>query len=713
MDEASPRFRSDLVATTTEADGVPCVDVSDPRTGTKFRFYDFEYQLALQLKGQPMSEVTAWASAAYGVELSAAGIGEFAGRLGELGFLESDAAAGAGATAAAPSDGLDSAEAEWMQGAKTQQFVPDEAMLAPSPDRTPVVPDLPPLPGAERTPPPRVPIAAGAPSGAPAAGGPSAVTPFVGVAPSAAAGPPAASPAPPTTAPAVSVPVTRPRDAPTVRLPPEERNVPVTRPTEAPTIPSLPSAMGSLGLAPKPAPGATAAGNAPPAPGVTPPLPGPSGAGPKWALDLEGTLGGPAAATGGAPSPAPAPDVTGGAPTAASDAPVGIGERRQPPGPEAVIMSGFTDVAKNASAPGKRGPSKVLLVVLVIVAIVAATVGYILYTRQRTPPAPPPVGVRVLLPRPTTVYRWFAGRGVVVEDEPRALGFDAGGRLAELLPAGAEFGPGETVGRLQQAAAVETLLAHHRSRLAFYGQMRDSMRAAGNRPETRQAELRLAEKQRLVDEATASLARVTLRAAEPGEVVETLAKVGALVKPGAPIARVKGKLLHGAFELEAEERAAAASLGFCRVEVIGLGPRASNAEAHRPADTASDSGPVEAQAGPRFIDCTRPGAAGAKLEVGLPGDVGLVPGQPLRLARRRYDAVFPIPRASVSGEGARRSILIATREGTAARREVTVADVGDEALVSDGIAVGDQVIVDAPAWLADGARITLLASSDR
>jgi hypothetical protein len=61
MDEASPRFRQDLVAVATEADGVPCVDVSDPATGNSFRFYDFEYQLALALNGQPLKDVTAWA----------------------------------------------------------------------------------------------------------------------------------------------------------------------------------------------------------------------------------------------------------------------------------------------------------------------------------------------------------------------------------------------------------------------------------------------------------------------------------------------------------------------------------------------------------------------------------------------------------------------------------------------------------------------------
>jgi biotin carboxyl carrier protein len=382
-----------------------------------------------------------------------------------------------------------------------------------------------------------------------------------------------------------------------------------------------------------------------------------------------------------------------------------MSERRQPPGPEAVVMSGFTDLSKNASAARKRGASRVVLVLILVAAVVAAAAVYMVSMRQRAPAPRPTVGVRVLSPKPTTVYRWFSGRGVVDEDDTRTLGFETAGRLAELLPPGAEYSAGETVGRLQQAAAVETLLAHHRSRLAFYGQMRESMRAAGNAPEARQAELRLAEKQRLVDETTTSLARVTLRANEPGEVVETLAKVGTLVKAGAPIARVKGKLLHGAFELDADELAASARLGFCRVEVIGLGPRASNSDPHRASDAVSDSGSVEAQAGPRFVDCARPTTVGGKLEVALPGDLGLVPGQPLRLARRRFDAVFPVPTTSVTGDGARRAIWIATADGLAARREVTVADVGDEALVSDGLAVGDQVILDAPPALLPGTPV--------
>ncbi len=94
MDEASPRFRTDLEASATEAEGVACVDVTDPRTGKKFRFYDFEYQLALQLNGRPLAEVAEWATSAYEVELTAAGIAEFGSRLAELGFIEGSARTG-------------------------------------------------------------------------------------------------------------------------------------------------------------------------------------------------------------------------------------------------------------------------------------------------------------------------------------------------------------------------------------------------------------------------------------------------------------------------------------------------------------------------------------------------------------------------------------------------------------------------------------------
>jgi multidrug efflux pump subunit AcrA (membrane-fusion protein) len=367
-------------------------------------------------------------------------------------------------------------------------------------------------------------------------------------------------------------------------------------------------------------------------------------------------------------------------------------------------MSGFSAEDELRAGSAKKAPAK-MVVAIVLLAIVAAAVGYVMWSRSQLP-EPHALRVRAVAPKPAAVYRWFSGRGVVVEAEPRPLAFDGPGRLVELLPAGAEFGAGEILGRLQGSAAIETLLAHHRSRLAFHEQMRDSMRAAGNAIEARQAELKLADKQRLIAETSEALAKVTLRSNEPGEVVETLAKVGTQVRTGAPVARIKGRLLHGDFRFEADELDAAGKLAFCRVEVVGLGPHASNAEPRHPNDPVADAAPPGAQGAPRFVDCSAPSRAGGRLTVGLPSDVGLVPGQPLRLARGRLDAVFPIPAAAVAGDGDERTVWIAGRDGRAERRAVTVAGVdGDEVYVGSGLHVGDDVIVEAPAGLAPGAPI--------
>jgi len=151
-------------------------------------------------------------------------------------------------------------------------------------------------------------------------------------------------------------------------------------------------------------------------------------------------------------------------------------------------------------------------------------------------------------------------------------------------------------------------------------------------------------------------------------------------------------------------------MDFCRVEVVGLGPRASNdLPRHEGSATAADTGAPEAQIGPRFVDCKPPGGSPAphsrKIEIPLPGELGLVSGQPLRLARRRFDAVFPVPAAAVVADGDRRSVWIAGHDGTAELREVTIVDASEDALVSDGLRVGDQVIVEPPAGLRPGARI--------
>ncbi len=675
MSDASPRFRQDLTVSPTEADGVACVDVSDPKTGANFRLYDFEYQLALQLNGQPVGRVTDWASQTYGADLTADGIKEFAARLAELGFLEADrvaraAPARAPAPAAAAVETADeSAADEWMsaQGAKTAQFVPDPAMLDNAPEPTPVAPLY--LAG----------LAAG--SAAAPEGAPSAITAEI-------------------TAQAIA-------ELPSDALDSE----PAAAPPPAAATPPIPAAAPPVAAAAPPIPAA-----APPVAAAATPVAAfgtkADAAKASWATELDGALqssDSPAAVAAAPPAPKSElalPSVT----VKVVEPPPGLSERRQPPAPEAVVMSGFADGGRRGKAPAARS-GRPILIVLLVLAAAAAGIGYWVWSHQHAAAAPQALRVRVISPAPTAIYRWFSGRGQVTDYETTTLAFANPGRLAELLPAGTEVAAGDVVGKLQGASGMETLLAHDRSRVGFYKQLRDSMHAAGNAPEERLAETHLGEKEKLVDMALAGLSKFTVVATEPGEVVETLAKIGTPIVAGAPVARMKGRLLHGAFELDAEERAALAKMDFCRVEVVGLGPRASNdPPAGQGTATAADGIPPDAQVGPRFLDCTPPGdavVAGGKIEIPLPGDRGLVSGQPLRLARRRYDAVFPVPAAAVIGEGDRKSLWIAGRDGTAELRSIVVADSNDDALVSEGLRVGDQVIVDPPVDLRAGARIEM------
>jgi multidrug efflux pump subunit AcrA (membrane-fusion protein) len=580
------------------------------------------------------------------------------------------------------------------EGAKTATFIPDPGMLDSPADLTPVAPELPNMDQlAEEEADVDVPVESQDATPAPAVAKP-AETP-----------PPATSPAP--------------------------RLFDIPFPSSSPAA-KAPSATSELQTSPAlPAVNPFAPGGAPFAPGGAAPKP----AAPSWALDLDGLDGkqkseaatpGPTALPpsisaslaakeagddGKTPPPAPRPPAPA-LPGTAAPAPPGLPERRQPPAPDAVQMTAFAPEpaaapAAKAGANVKKGNAGRVIAVIILLAVIAG-VAYVAITREKARIPQAAARVRVFSPKPAAVYRWFSGRGTVTDHESRTLGFESAGMLAELLPPGTAFAAGDIIGRLRAAQPIEALLSRQRARVAFYEQMRDSMRKANNQPELRQAEIKLADKQRLIDEANASLAKVIVRATEPGEVVETLAKVAMPIRANASVVRVKGRMLHGEFALDRDEIARAAKLGFCRVEVIGLGPHASNEEP-APAGTAADVGSPDAQPAPRFVDCTIEKSSGAsdKLRVTLPDNLGLVPGQPLRLARERFDAVFPVPVGAIGGADGHRSLWVTTAAGTAERRDITVADTADDALVSDGLRIGDEVIIDAPADLRAGAPISI------
>jgi multidrug efflux pump subunit AcrA (membrane-fusion protein) len=581
MAKATPRFRKELPAAATETDGVPCVQVTDPATGSSFTFYEFEYDLAHQLDGtQDYDEVVAWAVANYQTALTNEAIDEFVAKLGELGFLDGVAAAGPHESAVG-----DSAQLEWNPGAgaPTAQFTPDAQMLAAG-----------------------------------------------GAAKAAMRSSPSAS---------------------SDQLKDIVESGAVQDAIAAATSAAVPQAIGG-GLS--------------------------GGATSRFAASSGNLSRGHS------------------------------GERRQPPAPGDVVATPFEDVSMRfrAPPPERQRSSSGLVATLVTLAVLGGGGGYYMWLRQH-PKAPEALRLRVVAPQPTAVYRWFATSGTVVDLDARSLSFESPGKLVELMPQGTKFAAGDVLGKLQGANALEDELGKHKSKLAVFEQMRDSMKASGKTANLRDVEDKITARKKMVDDVQASLNKVVLRAPEAGTIVETPVKVGAVVAAKAPALKWRGKNLHGDFTLDQEDFARASKLEFCRVEVAaGVGPGASP-----DAGAAVANAPGE----PRFVDCTLPpptppppGAPSLlrKFVVSLPADAGLVTGQALHLARKRYDGVFPLPLPAVQPiTDVEAKVWVATPNGKAEQRTVTVAESRDEVLVSAGINVGDEVIVEPPHDLAPGTLV--------
>ena len=592
MAKLTPRFRKELPAAATETDGVPCVQVTDPETGTSFTFYEFEYDLAHQLDGkQDYDEIIAWGVANYQTALTPEAIDEFASKLGELGFLE-------------PDDGTkeDSAVIEWnaAQGVTTGQFAPDPSV-----------------------------ISGGVSGGA--------------------------------------------RDTSGVT---ELSSDALTELSES----------------------------------------GPVAAGPATSSGIPSTVG--PTASGATASPVAS---SGGISRS-------FYERRQPPGPGDVVMTPFEDVSRRFRAPPpERQRSSTGLVVTLLVFVAAGAGGGYYYWMLKHPKLPESLRLRVVAPKPTAVYRWFATAGSVVDLDARTMSFETPGKVVELMPTGTKFAAGDTLGKLQGAFDLETELAKHKSKLAVFQQMRDSMKASGNKARLRDAEDKVTARKKMVDEVQASLAKLVLRAPEAGAIVDTSAKVGALVGAKVPVLKWRGRSLHGDFTMDQEDFAKASKLEFCRVEVAGLGtggtqtppataPATSPTGKTGSSSATADAGTAPANTESRYVDCMLPPPAPPpvngvpsllrKFIVTLPNDAGLVTGQQLHLARKRYDGVFPLPLSAVQTvTETDAKIWVAAPNGTAEQRNITVAESRDEVLVAAGINVGDEIIVDPPRDLTPGTLV--------
>jgi hypothetical protein len=609
MDRPSPRFRKDLTAAAATAeDGTPMVQVTDPATGVSHALYEFEYDLAHQLNGQEVDDIVAWAAAEYQTGLSPEAIEEFAGKLGEMGFLEP----GQGVPGERPreeSGPSESAEIEWSaaEGAKTETFTPDAAMIGGSQrDATVTGKKLGTLEGIDE--------------------------------------------------------------------------LPVDALTEVED--SGPVKPGTLKLT--------------------------SGSGVPQAI-------------GESRSGATNPFKSGSFPQ-------GVVERRQPPGPGEVVMTPFEDVSRRFRAPPPERQRNVKgFVAFFLIATASGVGGWYLWWMKKHPKAPEAIRLRVVAPKPTAVYRWFASPGSVVDLETRTMSFESSGKVVEMLPVGTKFKPGDTLGKLQGASDLEADVAKHKAKLAQFEQMRDSMKASGNKGNLRDIEDKITARKKMLDEVQGQLNKLVLKAIEPGAIVDTPVKVGAVVAAKVPALKWRGHSLHGDFTMDQEDFAKASKLDFCRVEVAGFTPQpgAQAPTTPTPPPAAAGAGGVAGSPGDggahaanelRYVDCTLPPPAPPpangvpallrKFIVTLPNDAGLVTGQQLHLARKRYDGVFPAPLSAVAptteSEG---HVWLAAPNGTAEMRTVKIAESRDEVLIEQGLNVGDEVIVEPPRELVQGTLV--------
>ena len=139
MSLEKPRFRRDLEAVPVEADGQSYIEVRDLGTGESFRFYDFEYRVALAFDGLALDKVIPWVKLSTGLELQVDQLQAFAARLKEMGFLESEASP----PAASEEPALEAPSAPLAtQGAASPTGGTDSTALPVLPTPGPQVPEI-------------------------------------------------------------------------------------------------------------------------------------------------------------------------------------------------------------------------------------------------------------------------------------------------------------------------------------------------------------------------------------------------------------------------------------------------------------------------------------------------------------------------------------------------------------------------------------------
>jgi hypothetical protein len=726
-----------MQAANVEAEGVLFVEVTDPKSGKSFRFYDFEHAVALALDGRPLDAVATDLRANAQLELSSEQLAAFADQLEALGFLESVqngepvaesadnffpplTAEETGSFERPPILGEGGATAEIL-GQLTPAPEPEPMVSPPAavtPPPQPIAPASPPV--ASANPPTPAPIPAlrsrppepktPEPDQIVSAGEAELPTPVPVPLPAPMA-PPGPAPGQPMAL-APSAPAFRssngahasgelesslPADSPRSWRPLSERPSQAAPALDTPppisAAVSAESRREALRLVPSPFAGA-AAHEAPPPPlpgnpahfdlpplGTAPTEPNPTaeplfsdeaeehleehGGGHGQALAAE-TLEPPLFNTGSPNFPPPVPE-----------------------DPNAPVQRLELSMTRRFITPDRAKPigaARKIWLAYAGLGLAAAAVVFVMVYKYFATSEPPPVSVRVVVPSPTSVYRWWDATASVQQTGGAPMTMPRDGKVAEVVPEGTRFAAGDVLVMLESAKPFRSAINHNKSRLAYYEQMRDTMTQQDNRAKLRDAELKIAEKKRLITEAQEAFNNHALVATQPGEVAEALVTRGGAIKAGEPVLRLKSSGYRALFELPKADADKARQLGFCRIEIEG-----------------------------KPLDCSLAAEGGDETHVAieLPNDPNLT-GKTVRLARDRLDAVFSVPASALVKVGESDRLYVVGANGRAEMRVVAVADRGPGgATVTQGLDVGDRVIVDVPSGLKAESRVLISSTSAR
>jgi hypothetical protein len=649
-----PRLRRDLVSTILQEDGVKCVDVQDPERAASFRLFDYEYSVALAFDGRPLDKVIPWVRLSTGLELTAEQLTAFAARLDQLGFLESARARTPGL---APENTQTVAAAD--KEARTPSPTPSQPVLAEPPAAMPSQA----VTGESPAPVLSQPAAVETPSPSQPAEAPTLLAPE--------SSPPGATPA---VAPSESQATAAETPSPDA-LAAAEKPAAVTEQPEVPSQhqPWLPAA------------------DATPAPKDTPAQPASVAEPASVSPDTQ-----PAAAPDQVP-PTPSPEETpsprkarwparsmsdGEAAEITSQSPAVLPEARlASSGPRRIVTP--PPIPTPASLVTPLRPAQVRggpwIFWALLGTLTAVVVGVLAVPLALRPHPPAAVRVSVLVAKPMAVLRWFDGAAPVEALPHQALSFPTGGKVIRLASPGTALRADDVVAATDAARWLLADLAKQQERLAYYQQLLEGTKDAGDDKRAAAARAQVEFRAGLVEQTRQALSHVAVVAQAAGQVEATLTTLGQTVPVGAPAVRLQSAGWRATFELARPLTARARKQGICGAEIEG-----------------------------RPVECSLALDAGDETHVviDLPPDAATTAGQMVRLLRARFADAFLVPASALSRVGEGDRVLVVSPAGRAEARSVFVADRGAaDAVVTQGLDSGDAVIVESSQPVGAGAPV--------